>query len=90
MDVDVTRYSYFVERRPSDKRWVATVAEFPELDAESRVRNRALYDLQDRVAAAIDRLRRAGRPVPAPAHPSQDLLTSFGLTREDVKLHPRS
>ncbi len=90
MSEDVTRYSYFLERRSSDKRWVATVEEFPGLDAESRVRNRALYDLQDRVAAAIDGLRRAGRPIPAPAHPSQDLLTSFGLTREDVRLPPRT
>lgn len=86
MDADVTRYSYFLERRASDKRWVATVTEFPHLDAESRVRNRALYDLQDRVAAAIEQLRRAGKPIPAPAHPPQDLLTSFGLTARDVGL----
>lgn len=84
MAVDVTRYSYFLERRASDKRWVATVAEFPDLDAESRVRNRALYDLHDRVAAEIERRGRAGEPIPEPTHPSQDLLTSFGLTREDV------
>jgi predicted RNase H-like HicB family nuclease len=89
MTADVTRYSYFLERRASDKSWVATVAEFPDLDAESRVRNRALYDLQDRVAAAIEQLRRSGEPIPEPAHPSQDLLTSFGLTRRDVGLPDR-
>lgn len=86
MDADATRYSYFLERRAGDKRWVATVAEFPHLEAESRVRNRALYDLQDRVAGSIEQLRRAGEPIPAPAHPSQDLLTSFGLTPRDVGL----
>jgi hypothetical protein len=84
MAIDVTRYSYFLERRASDKRWVATVSEFPGLDAESRVRNRALYELHDRVAAEIERRRRTGEPIPEFAHPSQDLLTSFGLTRRDI------
>jgi hypothetical protein len=84
MAVDVTRYSYFLERRASDKRWVATVAEFPDLDAESRVRNRALYQLYDHVSAEIERRRRTGEPIPEFAHPSQDLLTSFGLTRRDI------
>ena len=84
MAVDVTRYSYFLERRASDKRWVATVAEFPGLDAESRVRNRALYDLQSRVAVEVARRGETGEPIPDLAHPSQDLLTSFGLTRRDI------
>lgn len=64
--MDVRAYSYFTERRSSDKRWVATVAEFPELRAESRIHNRALNTLQDEVAATIARRRKAGESVPAP------------------------
>ena len=33
--MDVSGYSYFLERRDSDKRWVATVTEFPRLEATS-------------------------------------------------------
>lgn len=62
--MDVRGYSYFIERRASDKRWVATVAEFPDLRAESRIHNRALNKLQDEVAATIGRRRKAGQPVP--------------------------
>lgn|GEM_PF-2275287 len=62
--MDVRGYSYFMERRESDKRWVATVAEFPELSAESRIHNRALNALHDKVAATVSRLRKSGEPVP--------------------------
>lgn len=64
MAIDVRGYSYFMERRASDKRWVATVAEFPELSAESRIHARALNRLQDEVAATITRRRTAGEAIP--------------------------
>jgi hypothetical protein len=62
--MDVRGYSYFMERRASDKRWVATVAEFPELSAESRIHNRALYALHDQVSALVAQRLHAGEPVP--------------------------
>lgn len=75
--MDVRGYSYFMERRDSDKRWVATVAEFPELSAESRIHNRALNDLQDAVAATIVRRRRAGEAVPPPPNEVVDVPQLF-------------
>lgn len=76
--IDVSGYSYFVERRASDKRWVATVAEYPELSGVSRIHNRALNDLQAAVRAEIVRRYRAGEPIPtAPRRPG--LLRSLGL-----------
>lgn len=77
--IDVSGYSYFVERRPSDKRWVATVAEFPDLSGVSRIHNRALNDLQDAVRAEIVRRYRAGEPIPVAPRRQPSLLRSLGL-----------
>lgn len=73
MATEVRGYSYFMERRESDKRWVATVAEFPELSAESRIHNRALNRLQDEVAATIARRRKTGEAIPAAPRKTLDL-----------------
>ena len=81
--MDVTGYSYFIERRESDKRWLATVEEFPHLSAASKIHNRALNELRDAVAAEITRLRQAGEVVPGPARPPSAMSTflkGIGLT----------
>lgn len=80
--MDVRGYSYFMERRDSDKRWIATVEEFPELQAESRIHNRALYRLQAEVEATILKRTRAGETVPAPPRSGSevmDFLRRLGL-----------
>ena len=79
MATDVSGYSYFLERRDSDKVWVATVTEFPGLTAESRGRTRALNALQDRVRETVLRLYEAGERFPAPPNLPPTLLRSFGL-----------
>ncbi len=79
MATDVSGYSYFLERRESDKQWVATVAEFPGLTAESKGRTRALNQLQDRVRETVLRLHEAGERFPAPPNKPQTLLRAFGL-----------
>ena len=63
--MNVQGYSYFTERRATDKRWVATVEEFPGLQAESKIHNRALNDLyaqhgelRERIADGDGSLRR--------------------------------
>lgn len=81
--MDVTGYSYFIERRASDKRWLATVEEFPDLSAASKFHNRALNELRDAVTAEILRRTRAGEPVPVPARPPSAVsafLKKVGLT----------
>ena len=75
--MDVSGYSYFIERRASDKRWVATVTEFPRLEATSKIRNRAINDLQAQVAATIERLHRAGEKFPAPPKTAPSALSDF-------------
>jgi hypothetical protein len=75
--MDVSGYSYFIERRASDKLWVATVTEFPRLEATSRFRNRAINDLQAQVAETIERLHRAGEKFPAPPKATSNALTDF-------------
>jgi hypothetical protein len=79
MAIDVSGYSYFIERRASDKRWVATVGEFPDLSAESRIHNRAINILKDRVAATVLARYRAGEEIPAPPRSQPSLLKSLGL-----------
>lgn len=79
MEIDVSGYSYFLERRESDKRWIATVTEFPRLSAESKVRARALNDLHDLVRETVLRRHAAGQPFPAPPNKPQTLLRAFGL-----------
>jgi len=75
--MDVSGYSYFIERRDSDKRWVATVTEFPRLEATSRIRNRAINDLQAQVVATIEQLHRAGEKFPAPPKAAPNALSDF-------------
>ena len=75
--MDVKRYSYFTERRESDKRWVATVAEFPELQAESRIHNRALNDLYAKVRDEVLRLHRAGGTIPAQPRRAPSAMSEF-------------
>ena len=81
--MDVKRYSYFIERRESDKRWVATVEEFPGLQAESKIHNRALNDLYQKVHAEVLARHRAGAAIPAqPARkPGElsDFVKALGL-----------
>ena len=79
MATDVSGYSYFLERRASDKIWVATVAEFPGLSAESKGRTRALNDLHDLVRETVLRRYHAGEPFPAPPNKPPTLLRAFGL-----------
>ena len=79
MATDVSGYSYFLERRASDKVWIATVTEFPGLVAESRGRTRALNELQNRVRETVLSLHAAGERFPAPPNLPQTLLRSFGL-----------
>ncbi|MEO8529187.1 MAG: hypothetical protein ABI435_08920 [Pseudolysinimonas sp.] len=81
--MDVTGYSYFIERRESDKRWLATVEEFPDLSATSKIHNRALNELRDVVAVEIRRRRAAGEAVPDSTRPPSATSTFFkdiGLT----------
>lgn len=85
MTADARRYSYFLERRESDKRWVATVTEFPGLSAESRIRNRALYALQDQVAAELARRRRAGEPIPEQTEPPAKLSDFLGIPLDEIR-----
>ena len=80
MAIDVRGYSYFIERRESDKRWVATVAEYPDLVVESRIHNRAINELQSAVAAEVLRRYRAGEPIPRAPKKQRGLLDSLGLT----------
>jgi len=80
--MDVRRYSYFTERRESDKRWVATVAEFPELEADSTFHNRALNMLYALVHDEVLRRHRAGEPIPPqPPHESEakEFLKGLGF-----------
>jgi predicted RNase H-like HicB family nuclease len=79
MATDVSGYSYFLERRESDKVWIATVTEFPGLTAESKGRMRALNELQDAVRETVLRRFHAGEPFPAPPNKPQTLLRAFGL-----------
>jgi len=53
MVIDVRGYSYFIERG-DDKKWVATVAEYPELSGVSRIHNRALNQLYAATAAKAE------------------------------------
>ena len=80
MAIDVSGYSYFIERREADKRWVATVAEFPDLAGESRIHNRAINALQTSVEAEVLRRHRAGEPIPRAPRKRPGLLDSLGLT----------
>jgi hypothetical protein len=75
--MNVQGYSYFTERRASDKRWVATVAEFPGLQAESKIHNRALNQLYAEVEATIRRRHQAGEPFPKPPVAPPDETTEF-------------
>lgn len=80
--MDVKRYSYFIERRESDKRWVATVEEFPGLQAESKIHNRALNDLYKLVHAEVLKRHRAGEAIPAQPKrndPAGTFLKALGL-----------
>lgn len=79
MVTDVSGYSYYLERRESDRRWIATVAEFPGLSVESKGRTRALNELHDRVRETVLELHRAGERFPAPPNAPQTLLRAFGL-----------
>lgn len=80
MKIDVRGYSYFIERRDSDKRWVATVAEYPELSGTSRIHNRALNLLYAAVEAEVVRRYRAGEPIPAAPQKQPNLLKALGLS----------
>jgi len=80
MAIDVRGYSYFIERRESDHRWVATVAEFPDLVGESRIHNRAINELSAAVEAEVLRRFRAGEPIPAAPKKQPTLLASLGLS----------
>lgn len=80
MAIDVSGYSYFIERRESDQRWVATVAEFPHEVGVSRIHNRALNRLQAAVAAEVLRRYRAGEQIPAAPRKQPNLLKTLGLS----------
>lgn len=79
MAIDVRGYSYFTERREGDKRWVATVAEYPQLSGVSRVHNRALNRLYAAVEAEVVRRYRAGEPIPPAPKKQPNLLRTLGL-----------
>jgi hypothetical protein len=79
MAIDVRGYSYFIERRESDKRWVATVAEYPGLSGESRIHNRALNRLYAAVEAEVVRRYRAGETIPVAPRMTPNLLKALGL-----------
>jgi len=78
MAIDVRGYTYFTERR-DDKRWVATVAEFPGLSGVSRVHNRALNEVFAAVEAEVRRRRREGEPIPEAPAARPSLLKALGL-----------
>ncbi|WP_395639362.1 hypothetical protein [Pseudolysinimonas sp.] len=80
MAIDVRGYSYFIERREADKRWVATVTEYPDLVAESRSHNRAINELQTAVEAEVLRRHRAGEPIPRAPKKQAGLLDGLGLS----------
>ena len=75
--MDVKRYSYVIERRESDKNWVATVEQFPGLEAVSRGHTRALNDLYAKVTAEVLRRHRAGEPIPAQPMVRENSATQF-------------
>ena len=77
--MDVRGYSYFMERRATDKRWVATVAEFPELSGVSRIHNRALNRLYDLVEAEVVRRFTAGEAIPRAPRKLPNPLRALGL-----------
>jgi hypothetical protein len=79
MAIDVRGYSYFIERREGDKRWVATVAEYPELSGVSRIHNRAINRLYALVEAEVMRRFRAGEPIPPAPKKQPTLLKTLGL-----------
>ena len=79
MAIDVRGYSYFIERRADDKRWVATVAEYPELSGVSRIHNRALNNLYAAVRAEVVRRYQAGEPIPPAPKKQPNLLKTLGL-----------
>jgi hypothetical protein len=79
MAIDVRGYSYFIERRETDKRWVATVAEYPELSGVSRIHNRALNRLYAAVEAEVMRRYRAGEQIPRATKKQPGLLKALGL-----------
>ncbi|HWH97250.1 MAG TPA: hypothetical protein VNS80_02690 [Pseudolysinimonas sp.] len=78
MAIDVRGYSYFIERR-DDKRWVATVAEYPDLSGVSRIHNRALNRLYAAVEAEVVRRYRAGEKIPPAPKKQPGLLKTLGL-----------
>lgn len=78
MAIDVRGYSYFIERR-DDKRWVATVVEYPELSGVSRFHNRAINQLYAAVEAEVVRRYRAGEPIPPAPKKQPTLLKTLGL-----------
>ncbi len=78
MAIDVRGYSYFIERR-DDKRWVATVAEYPELSGVSRIHARALNRLYAAVEAEVVRRYRAGEQIPHAPKKQPGLLKTLGL-----------
>ena len=80
MAIDVRGYSYFIERRESDKRWVATVAEYPDLVGVSRIHNRAINILQAAVETEVLRRFRAGEAIPPAPKKQPNLLKTLGLT----------
>ncbi len=79
MAIDVRGYSYFIERRAADKRWIATVAEYPELTGVSRIHNRALNRLYALVEAEVVRRHRAGESIPPAPRKQPSLLKTLGL-----------
>jgi hypothetical protein len=79
MAIDVRGYSYFIERR-DDKRWVATVAEYPELSGVSRIHNRALNELYDAVRAEVLRRLVAGEAIPPAPKKQVNPLKALGLS----------
>jgi hypothetical protein len=78
MAIDVRGYSYFIERR-DDKKWVATVTEYPELSGVSTFHNRALNRLYAAVEAEVVRRYRAGEPIPPAPKKQPNLLKTLGL-----------
>ena len=78
MAIDVRGYSYLIERR-DDKRWVATVVEYPELSGVSRIHNRALNRLYAAVEAEVVRRYRAGEPIPVAPRKQPSILKTLGL-----------
>ena len=78
MAIDVRGYSYFIERG-DDKRWVATVAEYPELRGVSRIHNRALNELYAAVEAEVLRRYHAGEAIPPAPKQQPNRLKTLGL-----------